>query len=205
MDHKVYLSPDGESVVACGPGHWWYKLQLPDETDNQTEGVNNIFADAKFSKRYLTRNGKVAIYCRELHGLHYLVFEGSTFTWEYDDNGLLYSQIDKGLDIVKCLELIDDELKDIAIQVAHKMDRNKFYQACYKILENECIIYFDDCLLVNGKKIYGASIVPSDDDDKIVEMFAIHYPDGICGAICTDIELTDDEMEELCDYILKNY
>lgn len=67
--------------------------------------MENIFEHAKFGDKFKTRDGRIAIYARKaVDGFHYLVPEGSSFTYGYNDDGILSSKVDACFDIVSKAE-----------------------------------------------------------------------------------------------------
>lgn len=72
--------------------------------------MTNIFENAYFGKAYKTRDGRKAIYTIASCGSHWLVIQDTSFTWEYNDNGKLVSDIGNIMDIVsEWQEEIDEE------------------------------------------------------------------------------------------------
>lgn len=74
--------------------------------------MENIFENAKFGDRFKTRDGKTAIFSRELTGSYFLIIEGSSFTWAYNSNGELATKIDAGMDIVSRIDTVEIEREE---------------------------------------------------------------------------------------------
>lgn len=81
---------------------------------------NNIFDGAYFGKPYRTRDGRKAIYTMMSCDSHWLAIQDTSFTWEYNDNGELVSNIDNAMDIVAEWqeEINEEELDKLAWDLA---------------------------------------------------------------------------------------
>lgn len=148
--------------------------------------MENIFENAKFGYKFKTRDGRLAIYTRKaVDGLHYLVPEGSSFTYGYNDDGTLSSKVDSGFDIVS---KIDEQQKHSGFiyQVG--------IEPTFKI--GDTIAYWDTCHDFEGEYIFG-------------EVTAIEF-DEQCGDWLYTFKDGDENFEEeekllqLCAYSKKN-
>lgn len=74
--------------------------------------MGNIFGNVKFGDRFKTRDGRTAIFSAESNGTYSLITEGSSFTWAYNPNGELISGIDKGMDIVSRIDIVEIEREE---------------------------------------------------------------------------------------------
>lgn len=86
--------------------------------------MNNIFENAYFGKAQKTRDGRQAIYTIMSCGSHWLTIQDTSFTWEYNDNGKLASNIDNALDIVSEWEetINEEELDRLAEEYIQGFD-----------------------------------------------------------------------------------
>lgn len=110
--------------------------------------MDNIFEGAKFCDKFKTRDGRTAIYTRKtVSGLHYLVPEGSSFTYGYDDDGTLHTRVEDGFDIVS--------------KIDEKPEHSRFIyevgsEPTFKV--GDTIAYWDTCPDFEGEIILGEVI-----------------------------------------------
>ena len=99
----------------------------------------NIFENAKFGDKFVTRDGRIAIYAYKHEGRHYLIVEYYEHIFSWNDNGVSDAPVQK-LDIVSEWQepINDEELDNMAT-----LYRNEVVKSCNYNKDELCFLDID--------------------------------------------------------------
>lgn len=114
--------------------------------------MENVFENACFGKAYLTRDGRKAIYMDSKCDSHWVIVEGTSYIWEYMDDGTPEEALgcSSTMDIVsEWRETVDDEEVDRIARL--EADRYCKESNCGHIMPNDWEIAHD-CIKIGYLK-----------------------------------------------------